>query len=133
MKNSFQRAKSIRTILITGMGTVLVAMTETVWALAHQEQPVVPDEIEGITTKSDKNALRTAVMSGTPNVWERLKAALREGKIAINGKLVFGDTSICVMPDESGNEIVALRAVFASLYADCSAWSITITWKSAML
>ena len=51
---------------------------------------------------------RTAVMSGAPSVWERLKAALRKGKIAIDGKLVFGDTSIRVMPDENENEIVDL-------------------------
>ena len=98
-----------RTILIAGMGTSPAVLTETVWALAHQEQPVVPDEIVVITTKSGKDALRTAVMSGAPSVWERLKVALQKEKIAIDGKLVFGDTSIRVMPDESGNEIVDLR------------------------
>ena len=98
-----------RTILVAGMGTSPAVLTETVWALAHQEQPIVPDEIVVITTKSGKDALRKAVMSGEPSVWERLKAALRKEKIAIDGKLVFGDTSIRVMPDESGNEIVDLR------------------------
>jgi len=34
-----------RTILIAGMGTSPAVLTETVWALAHQEQPVVPDEV----------------------------------------------------------------------------------------
>lgn len=103
------RAPRDRTILVAGMGTSPAVLTETVWALAHQEQPVVPDEIVVITTKSGKEALRTAVMSGAPSVWERLKAALRKEKIAIDGKLVFGDTSIRVMPDEKGNEIVDLR------------------------
>ncbi len=98
-----------RTILIAGMGTSPAVLTETVWALAHQEQPVVPNEIVVITTKSGKDALRTVVMSGAPSVWERLKAALRKEKIAIDGKLVFGETSIRVMPDEGGNEIVDLR------------------------
>ena len=104
------RVSRDRTILIAGMGTSPAVLTETVWALAHQEQPVVPDEIVVITTKSGKEALRTAVMSGAPSVWERLKAALRKEKIAIDGKLVFGDTSIRVMPDEKGNEIVDLRS-----------------------
>ena len=49
---------SKRTILIAGMGTSPAVLTETVWALAHQEQPVVPDEIVVITTKSGKDALR---------------------------------------------------------------------------
>lgn len=95
--------------LIAGMGTSPAVLTETVWALAHQKKPVVPDEIVVLTTKSGKDALRTAVMSGVPCVWERLKVALRKEKIAIDGKLVFGDTSIRIMPDASGNEIVDLR------------------------
>ena len=32
-----------RTILVAGMGTSPAVLTETVWALAHQEQPVYPD------------------------------------------------------------------------------------------
>ena len=39
-----------RTTLIAGMGTSPAVLTETVWALAHQAQPVVPDEIVVITT-----------------------------------------------------------------------------------
>ena len=59
-----------RTILIAGMGTSPAVLTETVWALAHQEKPVVPDEVMVITTKSGKDALCAAVMSGAPCVWE---------------------------------------------------------------
>lgn len=98
-----------RIILIAGMGTSPAVLTETVWALAHQKKPVVPDEIVVLTTKSGKDALREVVMSGAPSVWERLKAALRKEKIAIDGKLVFGDTSIRVIPDEDGNEAGDLR------------------------
>ncbi len=32
-----------RIILIAGMGTSPAVLTETVWALAHQEHPVVPN------------------------------------------------------------------------------------------
>ena len=34
-----------KTLLVVGMGTWPAVMTETVWALAHQSEPVVPDEI----------------------------------------------------------------------------------------
>ena len=71
-----------RTVLIAGMGTSPAVLTETVWALAHQKKLVVPDEIVVLTTKPGKDALRAAVMSGVPSVWERLKAALRKEKIA---------------------------------------------------
>ena len=47
-----------RTILVAGMGTSSAVLTETAWALANQEQPVVPDEVVVITTKSGKEALR---------------------------------------------------------------------------
>ena len=72
------RVSRDRAILIAGMGTSPAVLTETVWALAHQEQPVVPDEIVVITTKSGKESLRKAIMSETPSVWDRLKAALRK-------------------------------------------------------
>ena len=101
--------KGKRKILVAGMGTSPAVLTETVWALAHQKKPVVPDEIAVITTKSGREVLQKAVMTGKPSVWERLKVALRKDKIAIDGKLVFGETSIHVIPDEHGNAIDDLR------------------------
>ena len=102
-------AEAKRTILIAGMGTSPAVLSETVWALAHQENPIVPDEIVVLTTRSGKAALRSAVMSGTPSVWERLRTALGKENISTNGKLIFGDTSIRVIPDEHGNEVDDLR------------------------
>ena len=98
-----------RKILVAGMGASPAVLTNAVWALAHQSEPVVPDEIVVITTKSGKDALRAAIMSGAPSVWNRLKTALAKEKIAIDGKLVFGDTSIRVIPDADGNEASDLR------------------------
>ncbi len=43
-----------RQILIAGMGTSPAVLTETVWALAHQKKPVVPDEIVALITKIGK-------------------------------------------------------------------------------
>jgi CRISPR-associated protein (TIGR02584 family) len=43
-----------KTVLVVGMGTSPAVMTETVWALAHQEHLVVPDEIGVFTTKNGK-------------------------------------------------------------------------------
>jgi len=96
-------------VLVVGMGTSPAVLTETVWALAHQEQPVVPDEIEVITTSSGKSALQQAILEGAPSVMDRLKAALRKEKIDIDGRLVFGRTSIKVIPDADGNEASDLR------------------------
>ena len=98
-----------RTVLVVGMGTSPAVLTETVWALAHSKEPVVPDEIEVITTASGKAALTKAVLDGSPSVMDRLKAALRKEKIDVEGKLVFGTASIKVIPDAKGNELDDLR------------------------
>ena len=39
------KPESTRKILVASMGTSPVVLTETVWALAHQKMPVVPDEV----------------------------------------------------------------------------------------
>ena len=91
------------------MGTSPAVLTETVWALAHQAKPVLPHEVVVLTTKTGKIRLATEILSGTPSVWEKLKAALRKEKIGIDDRLVFGETSIRVIPDRDGNEADDLR------------------------
>ena len=99
-----------RTILIAGMGTSPAVLTETVWALCHQKKPMVPDEIVVLVTKSGKERLCTELLSGEKSVWEQMLAALKKEKIKSDGKLVFGETSIRVIPDERGNGVWDLRS-----------------------
>ena len=99
-----------RTILIAGMGTSPAVLTETVWALCHQKKPIVPDEIVVLVTKSGKERLCEELLSGEKPVWEKMLAALKKEKIKIDGKLVFGETSIRVIPDERGNGAWDLRS-----------------------
>lgn len=98
-----------RVVLIACLGTSPAVLTETVWALAHQERPIVPDEIVVIVTKSGKERLCRDVFSGEPTIWDSMLAALKKEKIPIDGKLVFGETSIRVIPDEKGDGIRDLR------------------------
>lgn len=102
-----QTAKRI--VLVAGIGTSPAVLTETVWALAHQKEPVVPDVVEVITTKSGREVLQNAVTTGSPSVWERLKSALRRERLDLDGKLVFGETSIHAIPDNCGNAVSDLR------------------------
>ena len=99
-----------RTILIAGMGTSPAVLTETVWALCHQKKPMVPDEIVVLVTKSGKERLCAELLTGDESVWEKMLAALKKEKIKIDGKLVFGETSIRVIPDERGNGVWDLRS-----------------------
>jgi CRISPR-associated protein (TIGR02584 family) len=92
-----------RIILIAGMGTSPAVLTETVWALAHQKKPVVPDEIVVLVTMSGKDKLCKELLSGDKPVWDEMLTALKKDKIKVDGKLLFGDTSIHVISDEKGN------------------------------
>ena len=86
-----------RTILMAGMGTSPAVLTETVWALAHQKKPVVPDEVVVITTTTGKKKLKETLLDGKPSVWEQLKDALRKDKAKVDGKLKFDEDRVKVM------------------------------------
>ena len=98
-----------RTILIAGMGTSPAILTETVWALAHQKKPVVPDEVVVITTTTGKKKLKELLLDGKSSVWEQMMDALRKEKVKIDGKLVFTENSVKVMLDENRKEMDDLR------------------------
>ena len=96
-----------RQILVAGMGTSPAVLTNAVWALAHQRVPVVPDEIVVFITKNGKTLLKKELFDG--GVWAgMLKCLAREG-VDVEGKLMFGETSIRSIPDAKGNELDDLR------------------------
>ncbi len=96
-----------RQILVAGMGTSPAVLTNAVWALAHQKKPIVPDEIVVFITKNGKTLLKKELFDG--GVWaDMLKCLAREG-VDVEGKLMFGETSIRSIPDAKGNEIDDLR------------------------
>lgn len=99
-----------RVVLVAGMGTSPTVLTETVWALAHQNPAIIPDEIVVLVTKSGNEKLHREILEGTPCVWDRMRESMRQEKLDVEGKLVFGDTSIHVIPDERGNGIDDLRS-----------------------
>ena len=98
---------SKRTILVAGMGTSPAVLTNAVWALAHQRMPVVPDEVVVLITKDGKALLKKELLEG--GVWADMLKYLEREKIDIEWKLVFGETSIRVIPDACGNELDDLR------------------------
>lgn len=96
-----------RIILVSAMGTSPAVLTNTVWGLAHQKHSIVPDEIVVFITKSGKELLIQRLFDD--GVWNEMRSDLKREKIEIDGKLVFGATSIRVIPDAEGNEIEDLR------------------------
>ena len=103
MNSSPQR----QSILLASIGTSLGVLTNAVWALAHQAVPVIPDEVVVLMTKDGKESLRLALFE--EGVWEEMLSDMRREKFDIDGKLVFGEASIHMIPDSKGNEIDDLR------------------------
>ena len=96
-----------RMILLAGMGTSPAVLTNAVWALAHGEKPVVPDAIVVFITKNGKTLLKKELFDD--GVWADMLKSLASEGIDIEGKLIFGETSIRSIPDVRGNEIDDLR------------------------
>ena len=104
-----------RTILIAGIGTSPAVLTETVWALAHQKEAVVPEEVVVITTKTGKARLWAELVDG--GVWKSLVASLARERVPGSERLHLGTTAIRVLPDAEGNEIDDLRTAEDNLRA----------------
>ena len=96
-----------RIILVSAMGTSPAVLTNTVWGLAHQKPSIVPDEIVVFITKRGEELLSQKLFD--EGVWNAMRSNLKREKIEVEGKLVFGATSIRAIPDAEGNEIEDLR------------------------
>jgi len=71
-------------VAVTGMSPAI--LTETVWALAHEDPPVIPSKVVAFGTSRSRDHLRRDLVAS--GVWENLRRALKAGPDA----LVFGDT-----------------------------------------
>jgi CRISPR-associated protein (TIGR02584 family) len=91
-----------QTVLISLVGTTPAVLTETVWALATAEDPVVPDEIVAITTVPGADLLKRLLFAD--GHWGRMLEALRERGVEDVDAIRFGDTrdSIRVFPSRCG-------------------------------
>lgn len=85
-------------ILIAVIGNSPAVLTETVWALAHQKKPWIPDRVVIITTLTGRKVSEKLLLE--QKGWERLCAALKKEKLPTMGKLAFGASdSIKVIGD----------------------------------
>lgn len=99
----------ITTHLLVVSGKRPAILTSTIWALAHESPPVIPDRITAITTAVGREVicrkLFTPPAPDRPCVWDALRAELAAKKLPVAGRLVFGDTGndirIFTAPDAS--------------------------------
>ncbi len=77
-------------VLIALCGCSPAVIPETVWALAHEAQPVLPRRVVAVTTAEGRQAIRRELFES--RVWESLRDALGAGP----DRLQFGDSADAV-------------------------------------
>ena len=98
----------METILFAVLGISPSVLTETVWALTQEKDPVIPDRIVVLTTTIGRQTLARNLF-GRDRGWERLVATLVEEGHQVDGKLRFGLASdhVRLFPAHSGDSDLA--------------------------
>lgn len=82
-------------LAVTGMSPAV--LTETVWALAHQNPSVIPHRVIVLTTTAGRQCIEKELFAPSPeihgdSVWNALCSSLKKLGYDLNGKLRFGTT-----------------------------------------
>ena len=85
------------TILLAVTGMSPAVLTETVWALAHEEEPVIPHRVIVVTTLAGRGKVAGDLFApqaafGGRCAWDALRDALAAEGHDLTGKLRFGTT-----------------------------------------
>jgi len=81
------------TVLVAVVGISPAILTETVWALAHEKMPIIPDKIVVLTTTTGKSCLERELFAYAKEQatgWKRLVSSLSDEGFNVEGKLQFG-------------------------------------------
>ncbi len=91
------------TILLAVIGLSPAVLTETLWALAQEADPILPDRIVVITTSTGRALLEQKLFTPDPCLndlcpWDALRQALAQSGHSLEKRLRFGATpsDICV-------------------------------------
>ncbi|MCP5535450.1 MAG: TIGR02584 family CRISPR-associated protein [Akkermansiaceae bacterium] len=99
----------MKTTLLATTGLSPAIVTETVWALAQMDPPVIPNYVEIITTKTGKNTCKEALHTplktwGGKTVWETLREHVGAGP----GQLIALPVQCIHIPDHSSGRSIDL-------------------------
>lgn len=109
------------TILLAVTGMSPGILTETVWALAHEAEPVVPARLIALTTVEGRRRIAEQLFAPCPRFggqspWDTLRATLATAGHDLTGRLRFGATAddirIITAPDPAtgrSRELVDIR------------------------
>jgi len=96
-----------RTVLISTLGRTPQVLCETVWAMANQKEPIVPDEIVAVSMGNFAAEARESIF-GSGDGWSLLLSNLCKSGITVLGKLAFSEITIAA---DSQGVIDDLRSV----------------------
>jgi CRISPR-associated protein (TIGR02584 family) len=98
-KNAGVSSEKQQTVLLCLVGTTPAVLTETVFALANEPEPIIPDRVVAVTTGLGREQLKRQLFE--VGHWEDLRKTLTKSGANLDGKLLFGPVgdSIRVFPD----------------------------------
>lgn len=94
---------------VTGMSPAII--TETIWALAHEKPPLIPDRVVVVTTAAGRTAIQRELFDA--GIWDQLRTALSP-KLHVHSRssavpLRFGttpdDIRVFTRPDARGRSV----------------------------
>ncbi|HRT58710.1 MAG TPA: CRISPR-associated ring nuclease Csm6 [Candidatus Paceibacterota bacterium] len=94
-----------QTILLAVTGMSPAVITETVWALAHETPPVIPDRVVVVTTISGRQALERELLTpaetgaNPPNLWQQLRLALLRDGAVTDERLILETAKVVTAPN----------------------------------
>ena len=91
------------TILLAVTGMSPAVLTETVWALAQEKEPVIPDRVVVITTISGRQAIERELLMPSqpdaPTVWQQLRQAVLGQAAEKDSRLNFDAVRLIEAPN----------------------------------
>jgi CRISPR-associated protein (TIGR02584 family) len=96
VRNAIKPRPEVVLLTVTGMSPAI--LTETVWALAQENPPVVPDRVVVLTTTAGKAQIEEELFTLQPHFdnqcgWDCLREKLRERGHDVKGPLRFDPSS----------------------------------------
>ena len=92
------------TILLAVTGMSPAILTETLWGLAHETPPVIPDKVRVITTGTGEECIQRELLTPSPDFggatpWDTLRGLLLRGCQPSAPRLVLDDIQLIKVPD----------------------------------
>lgn len=91
------------TILLAVTGMSPAVLTETVWALAQEKEPVIPDRVVVITTIGGRQAIERELLMPSqpdvPTVWQQLRLAVLGQSAEKDSRLNFDAVRLIEAPN----------------------------------